>query len=93
MPDKEKRLEPPDDRPNLLFLPIINGKGYTRAEVELLQEMGVEVKVFPDGTYTINGETPEEIRAKHKKSMEELTKGKPKDETANGKILHLRRQK
>ena len=81
------------DRPNLLFLPIINGKGYTKAEIELLREMDVDIKVFADGSYTINGETPEEIRAKHKKSMEDLVKGKREDENAKGKILHLKPRK
>jgi hypothetical protein len=58
------------DKP--LFLPILGGKGYTKREVELLRELGAEIKVLADGSYTINGETHEEIETKYKQSIKEL---------------------
>jgi hypothetical protein len=75
LPNKEKNLGQPDnDPPTPLFLPTIKGMNYTKADVELLRELGVEIRAYPDGTYTINGETPETIREKFKKTMEELHK-------------------
>jgi len=80
--DKEKRLESAeeDKRTNLLFLPIINGKGFTKSEIELLQEMDPDIKILADGSYTINGQTPAEIAAKYEITIKDLVAGiRPKD--------------
>jgi hypothetical protein len=61
------------DKPhNLLFLPTIKGRSFTKRDEEILRELNPEIKVFPDGTYTINGETSEQINAKFRKFCDEL---------------------
>ena len=69
-----------------LFLPIINRKGFTKAEIELLQEMDPDIQILPDGSYTINGETPEQIRSKYDRLMKELAQpSRPKLKLIPGK--------
>jgi hypothetical protein len=69
------------NRSKLLFLPTIEGKGFSKAEIELIRELGPEIKILPDGTYTIDGQTSEEINANYKRTIKELMeigKGKKK---------------
>lgn len=65
----------------LLFLPTVKGKGFSKAEIELLRELDVDIKMLPDGRYTIDGQTSEEINANYKRTIKELMeigKGKKK---------------
>jgi hypothetical protein len=64
-----------------LFLPTVKGKGFSKAEIELLREFNPDIKILPDGTYTIDGQTSEEINANYKRTIKELIeigKGKKK---------------
>jgi len=70
-----------DDHPKPLFLPTIKGKGFSKAEMELLRELDPDIKILPDGTYTIDGQSSEEINANYKRTIKELMeigKGKKK---------------
>ena len=60
------------DHPKPLFLPTIKGKGFTKAEIDLLREMDPDIHILPDGRYTINGETAEQIEAKYSKLTKDL---------------------
>ena len=74
--DKEKRLDPPEkDHPKLLRLPNVGGKGFTKAEMDLIQEMDPDIEILPDGSYTINGQTPAEILAKYEMTIKDLVGG------------------
>ena len=67
-----------------LLLPNVNGKGFTKAETELIQEMDPDIEIFSGGSYTINGQTPAEILAKYELTMRDLLGGKKTREA-----LHL----
>ena len=69
------------NKKKLLFLPTLKGKGFSKAEMELLRELDPDIKILPDGTYTIDGQTSEEINANYKRTIKELMeigKGKKK---------------
>ena len=74
-----------NDHPKLLHLPNVGGKGFTKAEIELLQEMDPDIVILPDGSYTINGQPSEEINATYKKSMEDLVRPKKELKYIKGK--------
>jgi len=79
------------NRPKHLFLPTIKGIKYTKRDVELLREMDVDIRILPDGSYTINGETPQEIREKFKRTMEELHKWAYPDGEIRVPGVHVKR--